>query len=81
LPAPTTARPPFNRAYAISKALVRSGRAAYPMRTEGYTVLEARSGGFYWVADDGFRILRGGSFADAEDLQPNFVEAMARAGR
>jgi len=51
------------------------------MRTEGYTVLEARSGGFYWVADDGFRILRGGSFADAEDLQPNFVEAMARAGR
>jgi len=76
-----TERIPNSRAAAISKALIRTGRAANPKRMHGFVYLEARAGGFYWIADNGFRILRGDSLADAEDLQPTFVEAMARSGR
>jgi len=76
-----TERLPNRRAMVISKSLVTTGRAANPKRMAGYIYLEARAGGFYWVTEDGFHILRGDSLADAEDLQPTFVEAMARGRR
>lgn len=70
-----------HRAGVISKGLVATRRAANPRPMEGFIFLEARAGGFYWVAEDGLRILRGNDLADAQDLQPTFVEAMLRAGR
>ena len=57
-----------------------TGRAANPGKLSGFTVLEARAGGFYWVSNDGQRLSRGDSLADANDLQPTFVEKMVRAG-
>ena len=71
---------PNHRARAITDGLLATGRAANPAQIVGFIVLAARSGGFYWVTNDGHRLLRGDRLEDADDLQPNFVETMVRTG-
>ena len=72
---------PNRRATMISNGLIITGRAAGPKRMGGFIQLEAWAGGYFWVAYDGTRLLRGERLADADELQPGFVDAMARAGR
>ena len=72
---------PSRRAVMMSTGLIITGRAASPKRIDGFICLEALAGGFFWVAYDGSRLLRGESLADAEELQPTFAEAMVRAAR
>ena len=71
---------PTWRAGAIANGLIRTRRAANAQPGEGFIRLKATGGGFYWVSFDGFRLLRGDTFWDAEELQPKFIEAMERAG-
>lgn len=71
---------PAWRAEAIVNGLIRTGRAANAQAENGFICLKAKVGGFYWVSFDGFRLLRGEIFEDADELQPNFVAAMERAG-
>ena len=70
------------RTYAIAEGLVRTGRALEPKEAQGYLQLRAKHGsGFYWIAPDGLRLLRGDDFYDAEELQPTFTQSMIRAAR
>ena len=43
--------------------------------------LERVGGGYYWIALNGDRILSGTKLFDADELQPEFIDAMERAGR
>jgi hypothetical protein len=61
-----------SRAKAIAQGLIRTDRAGLR--------LECLTGGFYWIALNGSRVLRGARLPTAEELQPKFIEAMARAG-
>jgi len=71
---------PAWRAEAITNGLIRSGRATNAQPEDGFIRLKAKGGGFYWVSFDGFRLLRGEAFWNADELQPKFIEAMERAG-
>jgi hypothetical protein len=73
-------KPPTWRAETIANGLIRTRRAANAHPENGFIRLKAKGGGFYWVSFDGFRLLRGEAFWDADELQPKFVEAMERAG-
>jgi hypothetical protein len=75
--------PPFSRrAEEIASGLVRSGRASAPRKVHDHIELRAnRGGGFYWITIDGSRLLRGDDLDTAEELQPNFAQAMAQAGK
>jgi len=73
-------KPPTWRAEAIANGLIRTRRAANAQPLDGFIRLKAKGGGFYWVSFDGFRLLRGEAFWDADELQPKFVEAMERSG-
>ena len=75
--------PPFSRrAEEIANGLVRTGRASDPRMVHDHVQLRAnRGGGFYWITIDGARLLRGDELETAEELQPNFVQAMALAGK
>jgi hypothetical protein len=42
--------------------------------------LRATTGNFYWISLDGVILLRGDTVDGAQELQPSFAEAMARAG-
>ena len=72
------------RARAIARGLIATARArrsqALPegefVRLEGTSA----TGSFYWIRRDGAEVRSGVSFAEAESLQPKFVEAMERAG-
>ncbi len=76
------------RAGAVVRGLLRTGRAR-PRRladtgddaTE-FIRIERRAahGACFWVARDGSDIRAGVNFADAEALQPGFLEAMERVG-
>jgi hypothetical protein len=76
------------RAGAIIRGLLRSGKASPRRLAETsdqgaeFIRLERRAahGASYWVARDGTEIRAGINFADAETLQPGFVEAMERTG-
>jgi hypothetical protein len=77
-----------DRAGAIVRGLLRSGRAR-PRRLSDTTAgagefirLErhAAHGASYWVARDSLEVRVGTNFADAQALQPGFLEAMERAG-
>jgi hypothetical protein len=72
--------PLAGRARAIVDGLVRTGHGSDPRFADAYVQLRAKIGGFYFVALDGARLLRGDTFEEAEELQAKFVEAMARAG-
>ena len=68
------------RAKAIAEGLIRSGRGSDPRLAHGHLRLRAKLGGFYWIASDGARLLRGDELDAAEELQSSFTEAMAQAG-
>ena len=69
------------RAKAIADGLIRTDRAGkHSVHDRGMLRLERRSGGFYWIALNGSRVLRGNALFNADELQPNFIEAMAEAG-
>jgi hypothetical protein len=68
------------RARAIIEGLMRTRRGSAPRFADAYVQLRAKVGGFYFVALNGARLLRGDAFEDAEELQAKFAEAMAKAG-
>lgn len=71
---------PCDRAWAIAEGLIRTGRAERSKETEKFIRVDGIKGACYWVAFDGNTILRGRSVTIADELQPGFVDAMARAG-
>ena len=73
---------PTVRAKRIARGLMRTGRAIHVMATtkDGFICLRSAIGGFYWVANDGKRVLRGENFKEAEGLQGGFISAMERVG-
>ena len=70
---------PSPRAQAIAAGLVRAGRATN-YRVFGNFVRADGVGATYWVSNDGTRVLRGDMIGGADEMQPGFLEAMARAG-
>jgi hypothetical protein len=70
---------PSPRAQAIAAGLVRAGRATN-YRVFGNFVRADGAGATYWVSNDGMRVLRGDTIGGADEMQPGFLEAMARAG-
>ena len=77
MPAPLLLSP---RAKQIAEGLVRTGRASDARLFRTWLQLRATAGNFYWIALDGSALLRGDTFDGAEELQPSFADAMARAG-
>jgi hypothetical protein len=71
---------PSARAWAIARGLVQTRRADHPMLTQGFICLHGANREHYWVANDGQRVLRGFTLTTADELQPGFLDAMARAG-
>jgi hypothetical protein len=70
-----------DRANMIARGLIRTKRAASIISVDhGMLRLSCRSGGYYWITLDGRRIVRGKVLFDADELQPKFSDAMARAG-
>jgi hypothetical protein len=70
------------RAAAIARGLVRTGRAAMGIRSDqGMLRLQCLSGGFYWISLDGSDVLRGSTLTEADELQAKFRDTMERAGR
>ena len=59
---------------------MRTGRGSVPSLEHGHIRLRATGGGAYWIACDGAGLSRGHELDAAEELQPGFTEAMARAG-
>jgi hypothetical protein len=72
-----------DRAKAIAKGLVRTERAAKGSKLiHGMLRLECHNDvGYYWIALDGNRLLRGRWVSEAAELQPKFIDVMERAGR
>ena len=69
------------RAKAIAEGLIRTDRAGkHGVYDQGMLRLERRGGGFYWIALDGSRLLRGARLPTADELQPRFIGAMKDAG-
>ena len=76
------------RASAVIRGLLRSGKARPRRLAETsdrgaeFVRLDRRAahGANYWVARDGSEVRTGINFADAEALQPGFLEAMERVG-
>jgi hypothetical protein len=69
------------RAKAIAEGLIRTDRAGkHGIYDQGMLRLERRGGGFYWIAFNGSRLLRGSQLPTADELQPNFADAMQSAG-
>ena len=69
------------RASTIARGLIRTRRAASIINVDhGMLRLGCRTGGWYWVSADGRRVLRGKVLFEADELQPKFADAMARAG-
>jgi hypothetical protein len=68
------------RAKRIAEGLIFTGRAYAATRALGYICLRSATGGFYWVAYDGARVLRGDDIERADRLQGGFISAMERVG-
>ena len=73
---------PSIRAKRIAQGLLHTGRAIHviAIAKRGFICLRSAVGGFYWVANDGKRLLRGDDVKQAESLQGGFISAMERAG-
>src|SRR5258708_33495994 len=56
------------------------GRVKRARKDNGFICLRSAIGGFYWVANDGKRVLRGENFKEAKGLQGGFISMMERAG-
>ena len=70
---------PSPRAQAIAAGLVRTGRAAQ-FRAAGAFIRADGGSATSWISNDGARVLRGDVADSADELQPGFIDAMARAG-
>jgi hypothetical protein len=71
-----------SRAKAIAQGLIRTDRAGMQgVCDRGLLRLQCLSGGFYWIALNGKRVLRGARLPTADELQPKFTDAMERAGK
>jgi hypothetical protein len=72
------------RAVNIARGLRLTGRAISrrgQLEIDGNFVRVDRvEGGFYWIARDGTRLMRGEEVDDLDELQPGFVQKMERAG-
>jgi len=69
------------RARAIANGLIRTERAPRGTKViHGMMRLECFGDGYYWIALDGSRLLRGRTQFEADELQPKFIDAMERAG-
>ena len=71
---------PSRRANEIAEGLMRTGRGSDVRLAGTWLQLCGTAGNFYWIALDGSALLRGNTFDGAEELQPSFADAMARAG-
>ena len=70
------------RAQAIAQGLIRSKRAdRRGVYDQGMLRLERLEGGYFWIALNGGRLLKGKSLVDADEMQPGFAEAMEVEGR
>jgi hypothetical protein len=47
------------KAWAIADELIACGRASKPVPVRGYLCLRGENAGYYWVANDGERVIRG----------------------
>jgi hypothetical protein len=67
----------------VLRGLIATGRAPRPAGQQpenGLLKLTRTAGGHFWLSLDGETLLAGDTFAEAEELQPSFVELMARIG-
>jgi hypothetical protein len=71
---------PSERAMAIARGLIRSGRASGVKTHSGYLRLPTENHSFYWISVDGDRLFRGERRESAIELQRGFIDAMMRAG-
>jgi hypothetical protein len=71
---------PSDRAMAIARGLIRSGRASGVKSHSGYLRLPTENNFFYWISFHGDRLLRGERRESATELQRGFIDAMVRAG-
>jgi hypothetical protein len=71
---------PTGRALRIAQGLMRTGRASRVTTARGFICLRSSTSGFYWVAYDGKRVMRGYNVKTAENLQDGFISLMERAG-
>lgn len=74
-----------DRALCVAAGLGRSGRVhimppGSANIARGYMRLERVSGGHYWLAVDGSRLLKGRDVTEAEAISPGFVSAMEKLG-
>jgi hypothetical protein len=76
--------PISDRAVHIARGLRATGRAVSRRGSfevdRRYVRLDRVRGAYYWLALDGSRLMRGEEIDDLDELQPSFVDAMARAG-
>jgi hypothetical protein len=73
--------PISKRAKTMADGLIRTGRASDYGGTNTHIQLRAKRGGFYWITADGDSLMHGDTLDGAEELQPNFAQAMVQAGR
>jgi hypothetical protein len=59
---------------------MRTGRGTDVRLIGTWLQLRAKAQNFYWISLDGAFLLRGAAVDRAEQLQPSFADAMARAG-
>ncbi len=71
---------PTARARAIAQGLIATGRAVDIRPFGRFIRVRSKRGPDYWVSHSGNLLLRGETPQTAEELQPGFLEAMARAG-
>jgi hypothetical protein len=71
---------PSSRAKEIAEGLLRTGRGSDVCLVGTWLQLRAINGNIYWISFDGAVLLRGDDVEGAEQLQPSFADAMARAG-
>jgi hypothetical protein len=65
---------------ATGRAVVRRGQLEIDGQYGQYVRIDRLEGGYFWIDRNGERLLRGTDFADLDELQPSFVDAMATAG-
>ena len=71
---------PNARARAVAQGLIGTGRASAMRSVGGFIHVRAVTGPDYWVSHLGDALLRGEAPETAEEMQPGFLNAMARAG-
>ena len=65
----------------IVDGLIRTGRAANAQAENGFIRLKAKGAGLYWVSLDEFRLLRGETSGDVDELQAQIHRGDGARGR